>query len=94
MVRERVLGGLMNRYLIETPHTEQNCRDLVDLVNAAWYLNHFDWGYMGGVHCGWATIEAESETQARLPVPPLVRGQARVKVATFTQSMMNESHQQ
>jgi hypothetical protein len=67
---------------------------LVDLVNAAWYLNHFDWGYMGGVHCGWATIEAESETQARLPVPPLVRGQARVKVATFTQSMMNESHQQ
>jgi hypothetical protein len=85
----------MNRYLIETPHTEQNIRDLVDLVNVAGYLNHFDWGCMGGVHCGWATIEAENETQARLAVPPLVHGQARVvKVAKFTQSMMNESHQQ
>jgi hypothetical protein len=29
----------MDRYLIETPHTEQNCRDLVDLVNAAGYLH-------------------------------------------------------
>ena len=51
----------MDRYLIETPHTEQNCRDLVDLVNAAGYLNHFDWGCMAGVHCGWAIIEAENE---------------------------------
>jgi hypothetical protein len=51
----------MDRYLIETPHTEQNCRDLVGLVNAAGYLNHFDWGCMGGVHSGWAIIEAENE---------------------------------
>jgi hypothetical protein len=49
---------------------------------------------MSGVHCGWATIEAENETEARLAVPPLVRGQARVvKVAKFTPSMMNWSHQ-
>ena len=77
----------MDRYLIETPHTEQNCRDLVDLVNAAGYLSHFDWG--------WATIEAENEPQARLAVPPLVRGQTRVvKIVKFTQSMLNSSHQQ
>ena len=85
----------MNRYLIETPHTEQNCRDLVDVVNAAGYLSHFDWGCMSGVHCGWATIEAENETQARLAVPPLVRSHARViKILKFTPSMMDWIHQQ
>ena len=40
----------MDRYLIETLHAEQNCRNLVHLVNVAGYLNHFDWGGMGGVH--------------------------------------------
>src|SRR4029077_7385017 len=94
-VRERVLGGLMDRYLIETPHTERNCRDLVDLVNAAGYLHHFDWGCTAGVHCGWAIIEADNGAQARLAVPPLVRGQARVvKIVKFTQSMLNSTHQQ
>jgi len=84
----------MDRYLIETPHTEQNCRDLVDLVNAAGYLHHFDWGCMSGVHCGWATIEADNEAQARLAVPPLVRGQALVvKVVKFTEAILYSSHQ-
>jgi len=85
----------MDRYLIETPHTERNWRNLVDVVNAAGYLTHFNWGCMGGVHCGWAIIEAENETQARLAVPPLVRGQARVvKIVTLTESMANSTHQQ
>jgi hypothetical protein len=90
-----VVGGLMDRYLVETPHTENNCRDLIGLINAAGYLNHFDWGCMGGVHCGWATIEAESEAHARLVVPPLVRGAARVvKIVKITPSMLNAMHQQ
>ncbi len=40
----------MDRSLIETLRAEQNCRKLVHLVNAAGYLNHFDWGGTGGVH--------------------------------------------
>jgi hypothetical protein len=80
----------MDRYMIETPHTEQNCRDLLGLLNAAGYLHHFDWGCTVGVHCGWATIEAEDESQARLAVPPLVRNQARVvKLAKFTCSILD-----
>ncbi len=83
----------MDRYLIETPHTEQNCRDLVDLVNAAGYLNHFEWGCTSGVHCGWATIEAENEAQARLAVPPLVRGQALVvRIVKFTEAILQSTH--
>lgn len=42
------------------------------------YLHNFDWGCNSGIHTGWAIIEAESEAQARLAVPPLVRGKARV----------------
>jgi hypothetical protein len=85
----------MNRYLIETPHTEQNCSGLVGLVNVAAYLNQFDWGCMGGVHCGWAIIKAENEPQARLAVPPLVRSEARVVIIVkFARSMLNSRHQQ
>lgn len=68
----------MKRYLIETPHTAQDCKMLVDQVYAMGYLYHFDWGCKVGVHSGWAIIEAESEADARLAVPPMVRKQARV----------------
>jgi len=68
----------MNRYLIETPHTNDNCLALVDELNAQGYLNNFEWGCKAGSHTGWAIIEAEDETQARLCVPPLVRSQAHV----------------
>ncbi len=68
----------MDRYLIETPHTAQDCKLLIDQVYAMGYLYHFDWGCMDGVHSGWAIIEAENEAQARLAVPSIVRNKARV----------------
>lgn len=68
----------MDRYLIETPHEAQDCPKLVQQVYAMGYLMNFDWGCKSGVHSGWAIIEAESEDQARLAVPPLVRSKARV----------------
>ncbi len=68
----------MERYLIETPHTPQECQRLVDQVYAMGYLYHFDWGCNAGVHSGWAIIEAENEADARLAVPSLVRAKARV----------------
>ena len=68
----------MDRFLIETPHKAQDCLHLIQQVNAAGYLVHFDWGCTAGVHSGWAIIEAENEAQAHLAVPPLVRSHARV----------------
>ena len=68
----------MERYLIETPHTAQECLALLKQINAQGYLRHFDWGCGARVHTGWAIIEAENEEQARMAVPPLVRSQARV----------------
>jgi len=75
----------MERYLIETPHTPQDCHLLVGQVYSMGYLYHFEWGCPDGVHSGWAIIEAEDETQARLAVPSIVRNKARVvKLTRFT----------
>ena len=68
----------MDRYLIETPHTSGECLGLIELINAQGYLWNFDWGCEAGIHCGWAIIRAEDQSQARLAVPPLVRNRARV----------------
>jgi hypothetical protein len=68
----------MERYLIETPHSAEDCKQLVEQVYAMGYLYHFDWGCMDGVHSGWAIIEAESEADAYLAVPSIVRRKARV----------------
>jgi hypothetical protein len=68
----------MERFLIETPHTAEDCGALVEEVHAQGYLANFDWGCRAGVHTGWVIIEAESEAQARMAVPPLVRKQARI----------------
>lgn len=51
---------------------------LLDEIQAIGYLHHFDWGCESGVHDGWAIIEAETEAQARLAVPSLLRRSARV----------------
>ncbi len=83
----------MDRFLIETPHTEINCHLLIDQVQAMGYLYNFDWGCADGIHCGWAIIEAESEEQARLAVPPVVRGAARViRLVKFSPDKAGELH--
>jgi hypothetical protein len=84
----------MDRYLIETPHTGENCKLLVSQVHAIGYLHHFDWGCADGVHCGWAIIEAESEEQARLAVPSIARDAARViRLAKYSSDLVEDLHE-
>jgi hypothetical protein len=68
----------MQRYLIEAPHTEEDCLALIEEVNARGYLSNFDWGCRAGIHTGWTIIEAESIAEARMAVPPLVRPRAHI----------------
>jgi hypothetical protein len=42
------------------------------------FLAQFEWGCVEGEHTGWATIEAESEYEARDMVPAVARSRARV----------------
>lgn len=68
----------MNRYLIISPHTSEDCVKAVKQVEAIGTITHYEWGCMDGVHCGWVIIEAENKPEALLVVPTLERPQARV----------------
>ncbi len=68
----------MNRYLIESAHTETNCRQVVKDVFAAGYLHHFEWGCKDNDHTAWAIVEAESAEHARQMVPWYLREKARI----------------
>jgi hypothetical protein len=74
----------MKQFLIEIPHAEQNCVELIRLLRAQGDLANFEWGCQSGVHAGWGLITADNEAEARLVVPPLMRRKARVvRVARF-----------
>lgn len=68
----------MEKYLVESPHTTEDCGKVLKQIGAAGYLTHIDWGCKDGVHCGWVVLEAESPAQAMMVVPTLAREKARV----------------
>jgi hypothetical protein len=72
----------MKRFLVETPHTEENCTLVIREVHAMGYLNYFEWGCESGVHCGWGFVEADDEPGALMTVPSVVRKQARAVAVT------------
>ena len=83
----------MDRFLIESPHELKDCVLVLQQITAMGYLHNFDWGCEAGVHTGWAIIEAENESQARLAVPPLVRRQAHiVKLNKFSEEDVEALH--
>jgi len=66
----------MNRYLIESQHTDANCEQVVQDVFAAGYLHHFEWGCKDHDHTAWAIVEAENPEHARQLVPWYLRDKA------------------
>lgn len=74
----------MDRYLVISPHTEEQCRVVVKSAIAAGFVANVDWGCLDHDHTGWATVEAESHEHALMLVPPLMRREARaVRLAKF-----------
>ncbi len=85
----------MDRYLIESDHSSEDCIHILDLVLAQGYLAHYDWGCRDGVHVGWAIIEADSREEAMLSVPTIIRNKARaVKLNKFTPEDLQEVHRE
>lgn len=83
----------MDRYIIESIHTEETCTLLLDEVSAMGYLHNFEWGCDDGVHCGWAIIEADSQEQALMVVPSLARDTARaIRLVKFSPEMVRALH--
>ena len=68
----------MDRYLVISPHTAEDCDRALVQVLAAGYITHFEWGCMDGEHTGWVILEAENAKQAMLVVPSAQRASAKV----------------
>jgi hypothetical protein len=68
----------MERFLVESPHTTENCDQVVKDIYAAGYLHHFEWGCKDNDHTAWAIVEAETVEEAKQIVPWYLRAQARI----------------
>jgi hypothetical protein len=85
----------MERYLLITTHTPEQCLKVLDEFQATSpkLLARTDWGCMAGDHTGYSIVEAESEAAARQMLPEGVRMQARVvKLNKFTPDEIRQFH--
>jgi hypothetical protein len=69
----------MPRFLIVSPHTEEDCSMVVKQTLAIGYLTHFHWGCKSGDHTAYAMIEADNEKEALLSIPTIIRGKGTAK---------------
>ena len=83
----------MPSFMIQSPHTQEECLKTLDHALAAGYLTHFQWACPSGDHTGYLIIEAENKVQALMAVPSFVRGKARaVEVIQFNPDQVKSMH--
>jgi len=83
----------MDRYIVESPHTEGDCKKALKDVLSVGYLTHFDWGCKDGDHRGWVIIEADSPEEALMVVPSIHRPLAKVvKLVKFSREQVEKMH--
>jgi len=63
----------MQKFMIISPHTHEECTMVVKQTLAIGYLTHFWWGCKSGDHTGYAMIEAENAEEALLSIPTMIR---------------------
>ena len=84
----------MERYLVESTHTAEDCHHVVEQFIIHGHILNFDWGCQVGVHTGWAIIEAENESQAKQAVPSRLRAKARaIRLCKFTPQTIEIQHE-
>jgi hypothetical protein len=84
----------MNRYLVESTHTSEDCYHVVEQFVIYGHIINFDWGCEVGVHSGWAIVESENESQALMSVPSLLRSKARaIRLCKFTPETIQAHHE-
>jgi hypothetical protein len=88
--------GGMDRFLIISPHTAEQCLAVLDDMAAKepQMLAKTDWGCMAGDHTAYMIVEAKDEMAAKNKVPQIVRDQAKViKLNKFTAEQIKSFHQ-
>jgi hypothetical protein len=85
----------MSDYMIETPHTKDECLHALDELLAAGpeVLAHYEFGCDKGDHTGYALVSVETEREAREFVPTFLRPRAKiVEVAPYTPEEIRSFH--
>jgi hypothetical protein len=83
------------KYLIETPHTEEECLRALDdhLAKGSDVLDKFYFGCMAGDHTGYAIVDAKSDSDARDIIPVSLLDKSRIiELRKFTSEEIKEYH--
>jgi hypothetical protein len=83
------------KYMIETPHTKEECLQALDeqLAKGPETLKTTFYGCKAGDHTGYALVDVRNEKEARELVPSFLIGKARIfEVDTFTPEMIKAFH--
>jgi len=86
----------MPRFLIESPHTGDECLHVLDwiLAQGSILLSKYDFCCMEDNHTGYVIVEAPSKADARYSVPPTIRKKARiVELQKFSPEEIRSFHQ-
>jgi hypothetical protein len=86
----------MARFLVSAEHTPEDCVQALDSVMAfsRELLNRFDWGCKDGRHVGWAVVEAQDKSTARMLVPTYLRDKTHVvQLTKFTAEDVKSFHE-
>ena len=84
---------VMSSFLIESPHTEQECMMVMDELHKAKSLEGWSWGCMAGNHTAYRMVMARDEAAALAMVPEDVRAKAHVyKLMKMTPAMLEAAH--
>jgi hypothetical protein len=83
----------MASFLIQSPHTAEDCVKAIQYVHAAGYLTNFYWGCKAGDHTGYAILDAKDKSEAMMVVPTFGRDKARVvELTQFTIEQLQGMH--
>ncbi len=83
------------KYMIETPHTKEECLRALDeqLAKGPDILKKFYYGCKAGDHTGYALVDVRNEMEARNIVPGFLLNKARiVEVDIFTPEVIKSLH--
>lgn len=83
----------MERYLIISYHTEENCKKVIGYFSEHYggFINNFEWGCFDGDHSAYAIIEAENKDHALMSVPAAFRKDVKVvQLNQFSREQIKE----
>ncbi len=86
----------MARYMIESPHTPEECLRVLDeeLARGKEILDKIEFGCKAGDHTGYALVDSNTKNEAlNKYVPNFIQNKARViEVGKFTPEMIKSFH--